>query len=62
MGAKALTEVGKCFYKVLGQAHNIDATQDKAPTKQGPIIQEVFILGRSLAASAMAREAWFNIR
>ena len=43
MGARALNEVGKGFYRVLGQAHNGDATQDKAPTKQGRIIQRKYL-------------------
>ena len=43
MGARALNEVGKGVYRVLGQAHNGDATQDKAQTKQGPIIQKKYL-------------------
>ena len=43
MEARALNEVGKGFYRVLSQAHNGDATQDKAPTKQGPIIQKGYL-------------------
>ena len=56
MGARAPNEVGKGYYRVLGQAHNGDAVQDKVQTKQGLIILKKYIrLGRSLAASAMAR-------
>ena len=43
MGARALNEVGKGLYRVLSQAHNGDATQDKAPTKQRPIIQRKYL-------------------
>ena len=43
MGARALNEVGKGFYRVLGQAHNDNAAQDKAQTKQGPIIQKKYL-------------------
>ena len=43
MGARALRIIGQGFYRVLGQAHNGDATQDKAPTKQGPTIQKKYL-------------------
>ena len=58
MGARALNEVDKGFYRVLGEAHVVLRPKIKAPTKaRANNTEEVFRLGRSLAASAMARGA-----
>ena len=43
MGARALNEVGKGFYRVLGEAHKVTRPKIKAPTKQGPIIPKKYL-------------------
>ena len=43
MVTRALNEVVKGFYRVLGQAHNVNAAQGKAQTKKGPIIQKEYL-------------------
>ena len=43
MGARALNEVGKGFYWVLGEAHKVTRPKIKAPIKQEPIILEKYL-------------------
>ena len=43
MGARALRKLAKGFTESWGKAHNGDAAQDKAQTKQGPITHKKYL-------------------